>query len=278
MRWGEMREVISYMKDYPFDAVYAPEFLGVDEMGQSQWLAKYDKNRKYIPGYEGDPRGIRFIGDWYHYLHADTIGGRLMFPDAELVDTIVTSPYDACYGPVGKKRESPTVFGGFGLDFTAYGFEFSCFFNYQIGGYAYDGVYAQLMDDRLQKNWHKDMLKAWNPVTGNINNAEVPRMTSGMHRSSSYANYWSTRFYASNSALQLSNVKIGYKFPSKWTKKILLQSASIFVSADNLFVVTARKGFFPLANFNDGITEDSGSRRSQYLPLSTIMGGIKLQF
>ena len=87
-----------------------------------------------------------------------------------------------------------------------------------------------------------------------------------------YNNAASDRFLTTNSYLNLSNVRIGYSFPKKWTEKILLNNLNIWVSGDNLFCLSARKGYIPYAS------ADGSSSASQYSPLSTVMCGIKLQF
>ena len=87
-----------------------------------------------------------------------------------------------------------------------------------------------------------------------------------------YANMASTRFLTSSSFLSLNNIRVGYTFPKKWMEKIKINSLNIYVSADNLAIWSARKGYNPMSDF--AATTDS----YQYTPLSTIMGGIKLQF
>jgi hypothetical protein len=82
----------------------------------------------------------------------------------------------------------------------------------------------------------------------------------------------STRFLTSLSFLSLNNIRIGYNFPKKWMQKIKFNSLNIYVSADNLALASARRGYNPMASFTG--TSDS----YQYTPLSTIMGGIKFQF
>jgi hypothetical protein len=119
--------------------------------------------------------------------------------------------------------------------------------------------------------WHKDMLNAWNPLTGAVD-TDVPKLTGGNGTYATYANYASDRFLTSNSYLQLTSVKLAYYLPSKIVKKALLNSLSVWVSADNLFVLSARQGYYPTASFSG--TND----RNQYVPVSTILGGIKFQF
>jgi hypothetical protein len=87
-----------------------------------------------------------------------------------------------------------------------------------------------------------------------------------------YANTSSTRFLISSNYLALSNVRIGYSFPKKWMEKIHLNTLNLWVSADNLFCLSARQGYIPMASFTGQSSTD------QYAPVTTIMGGIKISF
>ncbi|MDR3327523.1 MAG: SusC/RagA family TonB-linked outer membrane protein [Prevotellaceae bacterium] len=269
-RWGLELPMItsgSYVVGKGLDEWNLAEYVKVSDQGEAMWKQYYDKN---ATGY-----GSVYIPDVYYYLHQDTIiDGKvvLLHPNADIRDTLTTD-YSLAGSNYLNKRALPTIYGGFGIDFNAYGFEFSAAFTYQLGGYGYDNVYAQMMaDDKFGRfAWHKDMLNAWNPLTGNTN-TDIPRLTGGSSKYANYANYPSSRFLTSNSCLQLNNVRIGYNFPSKWVKKILLNTLNIWASADNLFLVSARKGYVPTSGFA------GGSDRSQYIPLSTLVAGIKFQF
>jgi hypothetical protein len=162
----------------------------------------------------------------------------------------------------------PDLAGGFGIDLTVYGFDLSASFMYGIGGYGADNTYASLMHSDVagKNNWHKDMFNAWTPEN---KTSDIPRLSNGEDRTSVVG---SDRFLTSNTYLSLSNVRLGYSFPKKWTERILLNNLNIWVSGDNLFCLSARKGYIPFASF-DGTTSIS-----QYTPLSTVMCGIKFQF
>ena len=68
----------------------------------------------------------------------------------------------------------PKVYGGFGTSVTAYGFDLSVSFAYQLGGRILDYTYQGLMDVAATGSaLHKDMLKAWTPEN---KNTDVPRM------------------------------------------------------------------------------------------------------
>lgn len=119
-------------------------------------------------------------------------------------------------------------------------------------------------------NFHKDMLNAWTPEN---KNSDIPMMTAGGDPNYIInANSESTRFLTSRSYLNLSNTRISYNLPKNWAKKIGMTDASIFVSGDNLFVLTARKGYVSM-------TSDSGNTNAyRYLPMSTISVGAQVKF
>ncbi len=163
--------------------------------------------------------------------------------------------------------------GGFGFNLNVYGVTLDVTCSYGFGGYGYDNTYASLMSsDKIGKsNWHVDMRGAWNELMTPEQKASatVPRLSNGADL---YANMGSTRFLTSNTFLSLNNIRLGYSFPKKLIEKIKLKSLSLYLSADNLAVASARKGYNPMSSY-------TGSSDSyQYTPLSTIMGGIKFQF
>ena len=210
---------------------------------------------------------------WYKYSDTD---GNLVInvvdymsknPDANLVKETTTDYTDAGLNYVGKSA-IPTLQGGFNVDLEAYGFNLTASFAYGLGGYGYDAVYANLMHNETigQYNWHKDIENRWTSP-GQI--TDVPRLSNGYD---SYVNAISTRFLTSNSYLNLSNVRLGYSLPTKLMQKIKFNNITVWVSGNNLFLLSARDGYVPYASFT------GGSNRSQYIPQSTVMCGLKLQF
>ena len=115
-------------------------------------------------------------------------------------------------------------------------------------------------------NWHKDIMNAW---TENNTNTNIPRLSNGADENAVIA---SDRFLTSNSFLSLNNINLGYKFPKKLIEKIKLTNLQVFVSADNLAIASARKGYNPMMSMSGTNGYDD------YSPLSTVMGGIKVQF
>ncbi len=165
----------------------------------------------------------------------------------------------------------PKIYGGFGASVNAYGVDFSIAFAYQAGGKIYDSTYAFIMNpgnsDYIGKTWHTDILKAWTPEN---TNTDVPRMaTSG--QASTYGNAQSDRFLISSNYLSLNNITLGYTFPSKWVKKIGLESLRVYGAAENVALWSKRKGLDPRQGF-------VSSRNETYSPIRSISGGLKVSF
>ncbi len=190
--------------------------------------------------------------------------------DEYLAKTVTSEGSYATLQYVGKSY-LPDLDGGFGFDLEVYGVTLSASCSYRIGGYGYDYTYQALMaDDAIGgHNWHVDMRNAW---TENNTNTNIPMLSNGLGDYASYTNMSSTRFLTSNSYLSLNDIQIGYTFPKKLIEKIKLNKLNLYVSANNLCIATARKGYNPMTSFT------GSSDTHAYSPLSTIMGGIKLSF
>ena len=182
-----------------------------------------------------------------------------------------TADYNLATAQYVGKSYLPDLAGGIGLDLEVYGVTLSVACSYQIGGYGYDNTYLALManDPVGGHNWHTDMRNAWTETNRDTN---IPRISNGSGTYDSYANYGSTRFLTSNSFFSLNSIQVGYNFPKKLIEKIKLNRLHLYVSADNLAIATARKGYNPMTSFT-GSSDTHG-----YSPLSTVMGGIKLSF
>lgn len=245
---------------------YMVHYEGVNENGEATYTAYYDANKgdfgttaAELVG-EGEKED-NYIGSVYEYT--------LKNPDADIRTTSVSGDLSSYAGSnYTGKSYMPDLDGGFGIDFEAYGVTLSVSCAYRIGGYGYDNNYALLMhSDKIgSRNWHKDIKNAW---TENNKNTDIPRLSNG---SDQYANMASDRFLTSNSYLSLNNINLGYKFPKKLIEKIKLNNLQIWVAADNLAIATARKGYNPM------MSSSGTNGYNDYSPLSTIMGGIKVQF
>ncbi len=247
--------------------------------GSYAWSEGHSIYDYYLREYAGvDPETGYALYNQYYNVKSD--GTREMISDMELykkdhtIETLEVEKTDDYSNATRKyvgKSAIPDFTGGFGFDLYWKGFDFSTTFTFGIGGYGYDAVYATLMGDNSPGayNWSTDIEGRWQKP-GDVTN--VPGLFAGADDNSAYANATSTRFLTSRSYLNLSNVRIGYTFPTALLKRTPFKKLQVYVTGENLFVATARKGFVSMASVA------GGSGRSQYIPVSTIMGGIKIEF
>ena len=166
----------------------------------------------------------------------------------------------------------PKLYGGFGTSLNAFGFDFSAQLAFQLGGRYYDGNYQQLMWTQSQAGnaWHKDSLKAWTPDN---TDTDVPRLDGDTTVSQSSLD----RFMVSSNYLNLTNVTLGYTFPSSLLKKINMNALRVYVAGENLLLFTARKGMDPRNSLGlNSFAQTTGS--NTYSAMRTITGGITLTF
>lgn len=163
----------------------------------------------------------------------------------------------------------PKVYGGFGTSLSAYGFDLSVAFNYQLGGKLYDNTYAALMHTgygRAGSNWHVDILKSWTPEN---TETDVPRVSVA----DQYTTQTSDRFLVSSNYLSLQNITLGYTLPSKWTKKLKIEKIRVYGVAENVALFAARQGLDPRQAYGT-----AASTASVYSPIRSISGGISVTF
>ena len=181
----------------------------------------------------------------------------------ELTGT-TTSATNATNRATGKSA-IPDIYGGFSTFLSVYGFDFSAAFAYQLGGWTLDSNYASLMGGGTAgTNWHKDIYDRWTPQN---TDSQIPRLDNGNLN----ANQTSTRFLTRASYLSLRNLTIGYTFPKRIAEKIAMQNLRIFLTGDNLWYISARKGLDVRQSF-------SGETGFTYSALRTVSAGISLTF
>ncbi|MCI1778860.1 MAG: TonB-dependent receptor [Bacteroidales bacterium] len=162
----------------------------------------------------------------------------------------------------------PNFYGGIGTTLNFNQFDFSINMNYQLGGKAYDYTYQTLMHTggTSSVTWSKDMLKAWRPENPNSN---IPRLRYAEKYSQ---NARSDRFLIKASYLNIQNINIGYTLPDKLTSRFNVSNMRLYISGENLFFISARRGFDPRYSLK-GYTNPE-----LYSPIRTISGGITLTF
>lgn len=206
----------------------------------------------------------------YEYAGVDPENGRAMYnvytqsgTGGEYTGTTYSAT-NATNRAVGKSA-IPDLYGGISTYLTFFGFDVSASFAYQLGGWTLDTNYQALMSaGSVGTNWHKDIFQRWTPQN---TDTDVPRVDMGELD----AAQTSTRFLTKSSYISLRNVTIGYTFPERISKKLAMQELRIYVTGDNLWYKSARKGLDVRQSF-------SGETGFTYSALRTISGGISFTF
>jgi len=237
---------------------YIRNFAGVDPKdGTSTWTVYYNDvngDKIYNAGEE-----VLDLENYYS-LNPTKVGTLL---------TGVTKNYAAATLYYIGKSAIPKVRGAFNLNGGFKGFELDVQLLYSFGGYAYDGAYAGLMNNGLigGNNWSTDIRNSWQKP-GDITN--VPRLSNNYDAN---VNALSSRFITEANYLVLNNVRVAYTLPTEAMHRMgVLESATFFVSGDNLWLHSARNGF------NPSTAENGSSDMYRYSPLSTITVGLKAKF
>jgi len=82
----------------------------------------------------------------------------------------------------------------------------------------------------------------------------------------------STRFLIEADYLNFANFQIGYTIPKDVVSKINAKAARVFISGDNVMLLSKRDGFNPTYSLS------GGTGRYTYEPMTTISAGLSINF
>lgn len=163
----------------------------------------------------------------------------------------------------------PKVTGGFSTSISAYGFDASVTFDYQIGGKVYDTHYANLMTPVTSSgngtNFSTDILKSWSP---NNTSSNIPRFWYG----DQFTTAKSTRFLTNASYLNFQSFTLGYSLPKSLLRSTPLETVRFYVAGENLCFWSARKGLDPRYSYA------GNTYVNVYSPVRNVSGGIQVTF
>jgi TonB-linked SusC/RagA family outer membrane protein len=236
--WAENRfaypSVFFIGEDIPLYTFYGRKYAGVNEEGISTWY----KDVKNAAG--------------------EVTGRETTLVYSEATDYLLGSAL-------------PDAYGGFGTTLQYKGFDFAINFNYQLGGQVFDFGYANSMSSpsgNFSGNIHKDMLTAWSPENTSSN---IPRLNGGDPNQGASSGSVVDRYLANASYLNLQNLNVGYTLPTTLTSKFGISSLRVYVSVENLWYLSTRRGLDPRYSF-------FGSTNNQvYSPIRTVSGGLTVQ-
>jgi hypothetical protein len=165
------------------------------------------------------------------------------------------------------KSAIPDLTGGFSTSLTLYGFDVSIATAFQLGGYVQDSYYAALMTPGAAgHNFHKDMFDRWTPTHTNTN---IPALYYDKNNAGIEAN--SDFFLTRASYFAITNLTFGYNLPKSLISNWGFEKLRVYFSAENLMMVSRRKGLDPRQSF-------SGSTGYPYSPIRSCSFGLSLTF
>ncbi len=237
------------------------------------------KNRT-IDGYQGYASGNKFVGEGLplntflmpKYAGVDKTNGLPMwYRDITEGDVVVGRETTTEYSEATEylcDDPTPLLYGGFGTAFSWKGFDLSASFTYSIGGLTYDGGYAGYMappGGSVGSNYHEDVLDAWTPEN---KDSDIPRFVYNDQN----INASSDRFLVPASYLNFQNAQIGYSFPSRILSRIHLSRLRMYVTCDNIWYWSYRRGLDPRQSLSGSTSAES------YSPVRTVSFGLNLTF
>jgi TonB-linked SusC/RagA family outer membrane protein len=168
------------------------------------------------------------------------------------VEKVKTKVYDdATRYMIG--RSTPDVVISLSNSFNYKGFDFSFQLYSSLGGKLYDGEYAGLMHDGANKvqALATDALNSWT-TPGQV--TDVPKY---VHGNLTKSNGTSTRYIVDGTFYKLKNISFGWTLPSSWLKKASITSTRLFLTGDNLVIISDFKSGDPeryLSGVADNLT------------------------
>ncbi len=205
----------------PIGVWYMIDWAGVNpETGYGMFRAKDGTVKMYNPS-----PGVATANRW-------------TTPDGTKVVSSVTAN-DANY--LEGKSGYPTWYGGLDNTITYKGFSLNIAIQFSGGNYIFNATRQGLMTNFLNNNLH-EMTERWTPQNKNTDVAKI-------FLRDAVTTQTSTRWLEKGDYLRLKTVALGYTFPGI-KDKMGLNTLRVFVSGDNLALLTKYKGADPEINTN----------------------------
>ena len=178
---------------------------------------------------------------------------------------------------------SPLFSGGLANTFT-YGndkigsFSLSVNLNYVVGNKIFNYTRVSMDTDGHYTDYNQMSIYnglGWTRWEQPGDIATHPKPVSGGNKNSDGV---SSRYLENGSFLRIKNVTLSYNFPKMLCKKLHLQDASVFVTGDNLYTLTAFSGMDPEVRLESTMYELAGMYSMNYPVGRVISLGLNLKF
>ena len=207
------------------------------------------------------------VGSFYMYesLGVDPSTGNLVFRDVDFNGVIDGDDRTIVGDP------NPEFTGGITNNLSYAGFDFSIFFQFVVGNDIYNGVrqYGENMTNAESDNQFTTVNQRWMKPG---DRAPIPK------KDGLFNNDITSHYIEDGSFLRLRNVSLGYTIPNKLTSQIGISKLRVYVTGQNLWVLTDYSGYDPEVNYSGISATRAGTDFFTYPQPRTIMGGINLKF
>jgi TonB-linked SusC/RagA family outer membrane protein len=190
-----------------------------------------------------------------------------------LLDTVTYKAYGGAYPLFNAVlgQAAPKDFGGFTQEFVYKNFDLSFYFTFSQGGKLMwaDGVNSMAFVGTSNAN--QVMLNRWTPQNPNSNQPRL-LLNDGFIYNSSLSLY-------NSSYLKLRTVTLNYRLPhTAWMQRRGVRTATIFISATNLFTITKYPGNDPETSDDPYSVGGGYFDVSNFPPVRTLSVGLKAGF
>jgi hypothetical protein len=167
----------------------------------------------------------------------------------------------------------PKHFGGWENTFRYKNIDLNVLLTYQLGFWVYYGSWAGLHDQRFWNN-EKDVLTAWKKP-GDITTVPRPVYNDNVSNGSALPMSYSA---FKGDFVKVKNVTLSYSLPNGLLSKAKMTSARIYISGQNLAIITDYPGPDPEVSSNGNGNTNQGIDRNTIANGRTITVGINIGF
>jgi TonB-linked SusC/RagA family outer membrane protein len=198
-------------------------------------------------------------------------------------DGITINGQDYVYKTTYAKRDwsgsaIPNIYGSFNTSLDYKGINLSALFTFAHGGKMIDYNYQSLLTNSGKAaSLHVDVLEGWVAAPEGMTETSPNRVDPNQRpafdfiRNSDHT-ATSTQNQLSSNYLLFKSLNLSYSLPKRWIAPLDLYSLRVNISAENLYLQTAKKGSNPLQSF-------TGAADQNQLQIPRVISfGLKVQF
>ncbi|MEZ0538762.1 SusC/RagA family TonB-linked outer membrane protein [Fibrella arboris] len=218
----------------------------------------------------GTPVYYQFYAPTGQFNYSTTPDGKTRYVSPTGGTSITQAADGVMYGNV-----SPKQYGGFDNNFKYRNFDLGVLLTYQLGFNVYYGTNAGLHDQRFWNNDRDMLTETWTKEgdTGKL----YPKAVFGDNVSNGSATPMDINVFKGD-FLKLRNLTLGYTLPASLTSRAKISNLRLYVSGQNLAVLTKYPGPDPEVSSNGNSTSSQGIDRNTVGNSRTITIGLRAGF